>query len=98
MYKLITEKPDYKKFVDDIVDVYGNNMLDFCLLNGCNINVLKMLLYNYKYNVYSFHNKENIIIKTIRIDNQEFINLLKQSGYNINNGIIFFIHKINDFK
>jgi len=94
MFKKIEEKPDSEKLIDDIVDVYGNNMLEFCLLNNCCLNILKMLTFNYKYNVLQKYNGENIIIKAIRVENQEFINVLTQLGYDINFGIINFVQMI----
>ena len=94
IYKSIKEKPINEKINDDIVDIFGNNMLEFCLLNKCSINIIKILMFNYNYDVYKYHNGENIIIKAIRVENYEFIDVLKQLGYDVNIGIVRFIQSV----
>ena len=96
MFKIDENRPDEEKLVDDIFDGFGNNLIEFCLLNKCCMNIIRMLILNYKYDIYKYHNRENIIIKAIRVENQEFIEFLTQLGYDINFGIIRFIQSATE--
>lgn len=53
-------------------------------------------MFNYNYDVYKYHNGVNIIIKAIRVENYEFIDVLKQLGYDINFGIVRFIQSATE--
>ena len=82
---------------DNIFDGNGNNLLTFCMLNNCNEKIIKILLCNFKYNIYYINkNYENFIILCIRINNQEYIKILESLGYDINIGIAYFIQYVTN--
>lgn len=86
-----------EKLNDDIYDCYGNNMLKFCILNDCDISIVKMFLCYYNYNIYEYDiNKESIILFLLRINNVKYIDVLNTLGYDINQGIVIFIQSITD--
>lgn len=93
----IQEITNDKKMDDNIFDGNGNNLLTFCMLNNCNEKIIKILLCNFKYNIYYINNNcENIIILCIRINNQEYIKILESLGYDINIGIAYFIQYVTN--
>jgi len=93
----IQEITDDKKMDDNIFDGNGNNLLTFCMLNNCNEKIIKILLCNFKYNIYYINNNcENIIILCIRINNQKYIKILESIGYDINIGIAYFIQYVTN--
>ena len=54
-------------------------------------------MYNFKCNIYSINkNGDNIITLCIRINNKEYIKIIKALGYDINIGIVCFIQYITN--